>query len=698
MARYNTNNPVPSNQVKDFSDNAQIVDEIVHLQQTTTKDRFGNDLKTWYGVQQDANEAIAQFGWINMDSFQDGATLTLPNQVLRWELPDGDGEYYRWDGSFPPSGKDVPPSSTPSSTGGVGVGAWLSVGDSTLRSEVFALNGGVTREFQTVSAMKSFAGILDGHTYSTAGYYSSGDGGGAIYVASTTGSTPDGYGDQVASNGVFLRLISNPTDLNHGIKINATFDPTTAWFNRNCMQSLLRNERWSYFTFKAQGVVYGLGGVNIGRDNITVEIQKGCKLIGRLDDPSIPDSITSQAGGFIVFAHYFDPDNGDFTPWRPDDTRINPPTLNVHVILDGEVSTEYNTVHSHLNNNLALGMLKAQNCSVKGSGGIGGSDHRGINFEGVGNPGEANYGGSVNCHIDISYTRDVVNNHLMIVGHNNVGNRCTIKVGTIGKMLSGGFNSPIAVRTQGGYDFDIEIGSFNGDNVVKPQLVGAYGSRTVKIYAGYVNGASCLLRQYETLNSDVEAGEVYNTTGGIIRAGLTANTMRTARLHDIKLTDSNFLYAYSDQVTSNRDAFVRLCVEDNYFGNASSSFAYYNSRNAAGLPARIDISDNISPSGMTVTDLNEYILGISGNLATTGSASAVINFKAPDWIYTKLTVMVQAGGVYGSVTIDLRTRAMTSNAVAYTAGAYTINTAISGSTLTLTATGGAVMHIVTLHN
>ncbi|WP_336240356.1 hypothetical protein [Citrobacter werkmanii] len=691
MSTTPTNQPVPSEKPQDLKFNAGKIDEFVTSMAKQYIDRFGQAHYTIEGLRWVAQQAISAFGYITMDSFQAGATLTLPNQVLR---DTSTGEYYRWDGDLP---KIVPSGSTPETTGGVGAGAWLSVGDATLRSEVYALEGGMARTFQTVSDMKGFE-IEDGHLYRTSGYYAAGDGGDAFYLATTSGDTPDGYGDHVASNGVFLRLISQPTDLNHGIKINATFDPDTAWFNRNCMQSLLRNERWSYFIFKAQGTVYGLGGVNIGRDNITVEIQKGCKLIGRLDDPSIPASITSQAGGFIVFAHYFDPDNGDFTPWRPDDTRINPPTQNVHVILDGEISTEFNAIHSHPNNNLALGMLKAQNCSVKGSGGIGGSDHRGINFEGVGNPGEPNYGGSVNCHIDINYTRDVVNNHLMIVGHNTVGNRCTIKVGAIGRMLSGGFNNPIAVRTQGGYDFDIEIGSFNGDNIVKPQLVGSYGSRTVKVYAGYVNGASCLFRQYETLNSDVEAGEVYNTPGGIIRAGLTANTMRIARLHDIKLTDSNFLYAYSDQMTSNRDAFVRLCIENNYFGNSASSFVYYHNRDSTGLPARIDIRDNISPSGLTVTDLNEYMIGISGNLATTGAASAVVNYKSPDWIYTKLTVIVQAGGVYGSVTIDLRTRGMTSNAVAYTAGAYTINTTISGSTITLSATGGAVMHIVTLHN
>lgn len=138
MSRYNTNNPVPSNEVKDFSDNAQIVDEIVHSQQTTTKDRFGNDLKTWRGIQDDANEAISQFGYITMDSFEDGNILTLPNQVLRHEAT---GEYYRWDGEFPVGGKVVPPGSTPESTGGIGKGTWVSVGDASLRGALSSPSG-----------------------------------------------------------------------------------------------------------------------------------------------------------------------------------------------------------------------------------------------------------------------------------------------------------------------------------------------------------------------------------------------------------------------------------------------------------------------------------------------------------------------------------------------------------------------------
>nr|MDN1587805.1 peptidase S74 [Escherichia coli] len=65
-----------------------------------------------------------------MDSFEDGATLTLPNQVLRYKST---GEYYRWDGEFP---KTVSSGSTPETAGGVGLGAWVSVGDASLRSQL----------------------------------------------------------------------------------------------------------------------------------------------------------------------------------------------------------------------------------------------------------------------------------------------------------------------------------------------------------------------------------------------------------------------------------------------------------------------------------------------------------------------------------------------------------------------------------
>lgn len=128
MATQPTNLPVPSESPRDLKFNAGKIDEFVSSFIHTYADRFGNDHYTIEGIRWLAQQAIAAFGYVTIDSFQDGATLTLPNQVLRWKLPDGDGDYYRWDGSFGSAGKVVPAGSTPATTGGVGKGAWVSVG------------------------------------------------------------------------------------------------------------------------------------------------------------------------------------------------------------------------------------------------------------------------------------------------------------------------------------------------------------------------------------------------------------------------------------------------------------------------------------------------------------------------------------------------------------------------------------------
>lgn len=69
-------------------------------------------------------------GYILIDSFEDGATITSRYEALHFETG---GEYYRWDGELP---KVVPAGSTPETTGGVGPGAWVSVGDASLRSQL----------------------------------------------------------------------------------------------------------------------------------------------------------------------------------------------------------------------------------------------------------------------------------------------------------------------------------------------------------------------------------------------------------------------------------------------------------------------------------------------------------------------------------------------------------------------------------
>lgn len=136
MTTYATNNPLGSTDPRDLYDNSQNLDHLSNDQVNESwPDRFGNPRKTWYGIEVMATEAIEGYGWILIDSFQTGATLTLPNQALRDTVT---GEYYRWDGSFP---KDVPANSTPGSTGGTGIGAWVSIGDAGLRSQLASSTG-----------------------------------------------------------------------------------------------------------------------------------------------------------------------------------------------------------------------------------------------------------------------------------------------------------------------------------------------------------------------------------------------------------------------------------------------------------------------------------------------------------------------------------------------------------------------------
>lgn len=130
MATQPTNLPVPSESPRDLKFNASKIDEFVTSLLNTYTDRFGNEHYTIEGINRIALQAISNFGYITLDSFEDGNTITLPNQVLRYEA---NGEYYRWDGTLP---KTVPAGSTPESSGGVGPGRWVSVGDASLRGDL----------------------------------------------------------------------------------------------------------------------------------------------------------------------------------------------------------------------------------------------------------------------------------------------------------------------------------------------------------------------------------------------------------------------------------------------------------------------------------------------------------------------------------------------------------------------------------
>lgn len=90
----------------------------------------------------------------NSGSFQDGAKLLNKNNRII-DRSTNPAQLYIWDGLFP---KAVPVGSTPETSGGVGNGAWISVGDAALRIELSSDSDGQgasmvsTREDGTVQA------------------------------------------------------------------------------------------------------------------------------------------------------------------------------------------------------------------------------------------------------------------------------------------------------------------------------------------------------------------------------------------------------------------------------------------------------------------------------------------------------------------------------------------------------------------
>ncbi|MDE9691044.1 hypothetical protein [Citrobacter portucalensis] len=140
MSTQPTQDPVPSESPRDLKFNAGKIDEFVTSMGWTYTDRFGNKHYTIEGINYLAQQVMNAFGYVTLTgvSFTTGTTVSNPNEVL---FNESNNEYYKWTGSFSGGPKVVPANSTPESTGGIGAGKWLSVGDSTLRGELAEPDG-----------------------------------------------------------------------------------------------------------------------------------------------------------------------------------------------------------------------------------------------------------------------------------------------------------------------------------------------------------------------------------------------------------------------------------------------------------------------------------------------------------------------------------------------------------------------------
>lgn len=140
MATQPTQDAVPSESPRDLKFNAGKIDEFVTSMGWTYTDRFDQKHYTIEGINYLAQQAMNAFGYVILTgkTFTTGATINNPNEVL---LNTADGEYYKWTGSFASGPKVVPANSTPASTGGIAPGAWIGVGDASLRAALASVSG-----------------------------------------------------------------------------------------------------------------------------------------------------------------------------------------------------------------------------------------------------------------------------------------------------------------------------------------------------------------------------------------------------------------------------------------------------------------------------------------------------------------------------------------------------------------------------
>ena len=121
MTTYNTGNPIGSTDSRDRLDNSENFDIALNTHDATWVDRLGVTRDSFEG-------ALSGLSFYRVGTFAAGYTLTNMRQTLEYS-----GHEYSWDGTFP---KVVSAGATPTTSGGIGAGAWVDRTDVALRGEI----------------------------------------------------------------------------------------------------------------------------------------------------------------------------------------------------------------------------------------------------------------------------------------------------------------------------------------------------------------------------------------------------------------------------------------------------------------------------------------------------------------------------------------------------------------------------------
>lgn len=265
-----------------------------------------------------ADKAVISSGFVTIDSFALGATITQRNEALRYA---SEGKLYRWAGNLP---KTIPANSTPTSTGGLGANAWLEVSDQTLRSDI--ITGGLVTDTLVKTTPITTGALVRDQKDVNADFISAKD----FAVSSTTT-------DKTAS----LQAATNFVKDKQKLHVNASY---------KLDESLL---------IMSGGVEGGRTGFSMDKTfTITKPIRQGWDKDG---DPALRDG-TEVYGGFFADITAVTIDN--MNPEKPSVINNNSHfTAYKDVSIRGNVNPD--VWHIHLNTTLFTDM---EGCDIGGNG------------------------------------------------------------------------------------------------------------------------------------------------------------------------------------------------------------------------------------------------------------------------------------------------------------------------------------------
>ncbi len=185
---FNTGNPVPSSDAKDLSDNAENLDSAVNTTVDTWIDRLGSTRSTLAGQ-------LKKLGFEPPELYAGSIAFTVSDNT---KTIDRNGIVYA------PLPSEIPFTTT-GTWSGDDEGKFFVVQGLTSDSTEIVLSANTVAELKTKD-------LQPGQTISTKGYHTEGDGGGAVYVIQASQAV-DGYGDHALDNG-------NVAILQHGGVVN----------------------------------------------------------------------------------------------------------------------------------------------------------------------------------------------------------------------------------------------------------------------------------------------------------------------------------------------------------------------------------------------------------------------------------------------------------------------------------------------